>query len=214
MPAEASPEVITMRFLSATLILATFIFSGSAALGAEASGQHWQIDKEHSTIGFRIRHIVGHVPGIFARFSGEVEYDPREPERSQFYILIDSASVHTGVHQRDEHLRGEDFLDVARSPRIIFASKKVEARDGNELVVVGDLTIRDVTAEVRVPLKVLGIADHPFKDKMPNTKVLGLQAQFSINRVEFHVGSARWTQMGVMGETVELTIDMELLRGR
>ena len=60
--------------------------------------------------------------------------------------------------------------------------------------------------------RVLGIAEHPFKDELPNTRVLGLHAQFSINRLDFHVGESKWTQMGVMGETIDLTIDMELLQ--
>jgi polyisoprenoid-binding protein YceI len=179
---------------------------------AQETSPEWEIDMDHSTVGFRIRHIVGQVPGVFARFSGEVEFDPGAPERSQFYILVDSASVHTGVPERDEHLRSPDFLDVERFPRIIFSSKRVFREDGDTLIVVGDLTIRDVTSEVRVPVRVLGVAEHPFKDKMPDTKVLGLHAAFSINRLEFHVGEAKWTQMGVMGETIDLTIDMELLQ--
>lgn len=192
-----------------TLCVACVLGAWSAQ--AEEARQ-WEIDMEHATVGFRIRHVVGFVPGVFAKFSGEVEYDPARPEKSQFYILVDSASVHTGVPARDEHLRSADFLDVEKSPRIIFASKKVTRVDADTLVVTGDLTIRDVTAEVAVPVDILGIAEHPFKDKMPNTQVLGLHAAFSINRLDFHVGSQAWTAMGVMGETIDLTIDMELLR--
>jgi len=181
-------------------------------LAAEKEPGQWEIDMEHSTVGFRIRHIVGYVPGVFNRFSGQVEFDPASPEKSQFYLLIDSSSVHTGVPARDEHLRSPDFLDVERSPKMIFSSRRVLREDGDNFVVVGDLTIRDVTAEIRVPLKVLGIADHPFADKMPGVRVLGLHASFSINRLEFHVGSEEWTRLGVMGETIDLAIDMELLQ--
>jgi polyisoprenoid-binding protein YceI len=152
------------------------------------------------------------VPGVFSRFTGQVEFDPQHPEKSQFYLLIDSSSVHTGVPARDEHLRSPDFLDVERSPRMIFSSKKVIREDGNTFVVIGDLTIRDVTAEVRVPLQVLGIAPHPLADEFPGVRVLGLHAAFSINRLDFHVGTDKWTRMGVMGETVELAVDMELLQ--
>ncbi|WP_084435597.1 YceI family protein [Desulfomicrobium escambiense] len=199
-------------FLSIGVLFLTCVLGAGSALGGVPDADSWEIDGEHSTVGFRIRHIVGFVPGVFARFSGEVEYAPAAPEKSQFYILIDSASVHTGVPARDEHLRGPDFLDVEKSPRIIFASKSVSKGEGNVLYVTGDLTIKDVTAEIRVPVKVLGVAAHPFKDNFPDTKVLGLHAQFSINRLDFHVGEAKWTQMGVMGETIDLTIDMELLQ--
>lgn len=199
-------------FLSICALFAAGILGACPALAEAPRSGAWEIDGEHSTVGFRIRHIVGHVPGVFARFSGEVEYDPAAPDRAQFYILIDSASVHTGVPARDEHLRSPDFLDVEKFPRVIFASKSVSRGEGDALRVTGDLTIKDVTTEITVPVRVLGIADHPLKDRMPDTRVLGLQTQFSINRLDFHVGEARWTQMGVMGENIDLTIDMELLQ--
>lgn len=191
------------------IFLACALGAGTATAGESSS---WSIDPDHSTVGFRIRHIVGFVPGVFARFSGDVEYDPEAPGKAQFYLLIDSASVHTGVPARDEHLRSPDFLDVARAPRIIFASRRVERVSGNTLNVVGDLTIKDVTAEIRVPVRILGIAAHPFTEQMPDTRVLGLHAAFSINRLDFHVGEEKWTRMGVMGETIDLAIDMELLQ--
>jgi len=199
---------MTSLFRIGVFFLACVLSAGSATAGASS----WEIDPDHSTVGFRIRHIVGFVPGVFARFSGDVEYDPEAPGKAQFYLLIDSASIHTGVPARDEHLRSPDFLDVARAPRIIFSSKRVEKISGNTLNVVGDLTIKDVTAEVRVPVRILGIATHPFTEQMPDTRVLGLRAAFSINRQDFHVGEEKWTSMGVMGETIDLTIDMELLQ--
>lgn len=202
-----------MRMFLRMLVFTFFCVCAPGALSAaEKEPGQWEIDMEHSTVGFRIRHIVGYVPGVFSRFSGQVEYDSVRPENSHFYLLIDSSSVHTGVPARDEHLRSPDFLDVERSPKMIFSSRKVLREDGGSLVVVGDLTIRDVTAEVRVSLQILGIAGHPFVDKMPGVRVLGLHASFSINRLDFHVGSEEWTRMGIMGETIDLTIDMELLQ--
>ena len=199
-------------FLRIGVFLMACTLGAGSALTGEAAAAAWEIDAEHSTVGFRIRHVVGYVPGVFARFSGEVEYDPAAPEKAQFYLLVDSASVHTGVPARDEHLRSADFLDAAKAPRIIFATRNAARGEGDTLYVTGDLTIKDVTAEITVPVRILGIADHPFKDKMPDTKVLGLKAEFSINRLQFHVGEAKWTQMGIMGETIDLTIDMELLQ--
>lgn len=202
-----------MRVLLQCLV-ASFLCLGApgAFTAAGAEPGQWEIDMEHSSVGFRVRHIVGHVPGEFASFSGQVEYDPARPENSQFYLLIDSSSVRTGVPARDEHLRGPDFLDAKRSPKMIFFSRKVLPVGGGTLIVTGDLTIRDVTAEIRIPVRILGLVEHPLTDTMPGVKVLGLHAAFSINRLDFHVGSDKWTRMGVMGETVELAIDMELLQ--
>ena len=202
-----------MRFsLKICMILLCCGFVPTVLPAAETAPGQWEIDPDHSSVGFRIRHIVGHVPGVFSRFTGQVECDPDRLEKSQFYLLIDSSSVHTGVPARDDHLRSPDFLDVERSPRMIFSSRKVLREDGNTFVVIGDLTIRDVTAEVRVPLQVLGVKTHPLTDEFPGVRVLGLHAEFSINRLDFHVGTEKWTSMGVMAETVELAVDMELLQ--
>lgn len=202
-----------MRSLLAVTVFLICSLLCSPVLAEEPdSPQRWSVDTEHSFIGFRIRHIAGHIPGVFSRFSVQMDFNPDAPEKGQFYFLVDSASVHTGLPARDEHLRGAEFLDAANAPRIIFNSKEVlPGQDGN-LTVVGDLTIKDVTAEVRVPVQILGIREHPMTDRMPNTRVLGLLAEFSINRLDFHVGTEKWSQMGLMGDTIDLTVDMELLQ--
>ena len=193
-----------------TVFLAWFLSCVPAL--AEEPSRRWEVDTEHAFIGFRIQHIAGHIPGVFSRFSVQMDFNPDAPEKAQFYFLVDSASVHTGLPKRDEQLRGEEFLDAANAPRIIFNSKEVLPGEDGSLTVVGDLTIKDVTAEVRVPVQILGIREHPMTDKMPGTRVLGLLAEFSINRLEFNVGSKKWSQMGLMGDTIDLTIDMELLQ--
>lgn len=204
-----------MRTLLQTLTLtAVCCLCILPAPSAAASKDKWEIDAEHSTVGFKVKHISGYVSGVFSRYSGEVSFDPAHPEKAQFYILVDSASVHTGVPKRDEHLRSEIFLDVAKSPRIIFASKQIVREDADTYLVTGDLTIKDVTSEIRVPLTILGINEHPLKDVMPNTRVLGLQAEFPIKRTDFHVGTDKWTQMGVMGDTILLNVNLELLQRR
>lgn len=201
-------------FVQIVFFSAACLLGASNAFGADAEASRWEIDVEHSSVGFRIQHIAGYVTGGFRGFTGEVEYTPEASENSQFYMLIDSASVDTRVAKRDDHLRSPEFLDVQRAPKIIFSSKTVFRESDAMLVVIGDLTIRDVTMEVRVPVQVLGVKDHPFTEQMPNTKVLGLSARFSINRRDFQVGSEKWTQMGVMGEQIELLVDMELLQRR
>ncbi len=204
---------VSMRKILQTLTMsALFCFCAMPVSAASMQNDAWEIDTEHSSVGFRVRHISGFVSGFFTKYSGQVNLDPVRPEKGQFYILVDSASVHTGLPKRDEQLKSEIFLDVTKSPRIIFSSRQIIREDAGAYVVIGDLTIKDVTAEVRVPLTLLGVKEHPLKELMPNTKVLGLQAEFPIKREDFHVGNAKWTQMGVMGDTILISVNMELLQ--
>ncbi len=202
-----------MRSLLRIMALGAVCFFATAPIQAtESELGAWEMDAEHSSIGFRVKHVSGFVTGFFTRFSGEVDFDPAKPGAGQFYLLVDSSSVATGVPARDEHLRGPDFLDVARFPRIMFSSRSVIREDGDSFVAVGDLTVRDVTSEVRVPFTFLGLRDHPFQDRLPGAEVMGLQARLSINRLEFQVGSGAWAALGAVGDTIDLTMDMELVR--
>lgn len=201
-----------MRSFMVVMALGAWTALAQPVLAEEAGAGEWLIDMDHSAVTFSVRHIVGTVPGMFDRFSGDVELDPAAPEKGQFYLLIDSGSVHTGVPARDDHLRSPDFLDVGRAPRIIFASRRIVPRNPKQFDVIGDLTIKDVTQEITVPVQIVGIVQHPMKERMPTTTVMGLHAEFRINRLEFHVGDPAWTQMGTLGDTVSLTADMELLR--
>ncbi len=202
-----------MRSLLRIMALGAVCFFVAVPIpAAESEVGAWEMDAEHSSIGFRIKHVSGYVTGFFTRFSGEVDFDPARPEKGQFYLLVDSSSVATGVPARDEHLRGPDFLDVDRFPRVMFASRTVIREDGDTYVAIGDLIIRDVTSEVRVPFKFLGLRPHPFQDRLPGVEVMGLQAKLSINRMEFQVGSGNWAALGAVGDTIDLTMDMELVR--
>lgn len=202
-----------MRSLLRIMTLgAACLLVAAPTLAVESGAGVWKMDLEHSSIGFRIKHVSGFVTGFFRRFSGDVDFDPARPQNGQLYLLVDSASIETGIATRDDHLRGPDFLDAARFPRIIFSSKNVIREDGDAYVAVGDLTIRDVTTEVRVPLTLLGVRAHPSQDRFPGVEVMGLQARLAINRLDFQVGSGAWADLGNVGETIELTVDMELVR--
>ena len=66
------------------------------------------------------------------------------------------ASVDTRSAQRDEHLRSADFFDAEKWPEIVFRSTRIEEVSENALVVFGELTIRDVTKQITVPISFTG----------------------------------------------------------
>jgi polyisoprenoid-binding protein YceI len=115
----------------------------------------FKIDPSHSTIAFKVRHMLGSAKGNFAKFSGTTVVDRDHPEQSSVVVTIDAASIDTGIAKRDDHLRGELF-SVEKYPHITFKSRRVKQTGANTGEIVGDLTMHGVTREIRLSVQLVG----------------------------------------------------------
>jgi len=114
-----------------------------------AETQTWEIDPNHTTSQFSVRHLgISTVRGVFENTAGTVVYDPADPAKTQINATLDVSSVKTRIERRDNDLRSPNFFDVAKYPTITFKSKKAEVEGQGKLRVTGDLTIHGVTKEV------------------------------------------------------------------
>jgi polyisoprenoid-binding protein YceI len=103
----------------------------------------YTLDPAHTRIGFVARHaMVTKVRGAFNEFEGTGTLDGTSPANSRVQVTIDAASIDTRNAQRDEHLRGNDFLAMKEYPRITFSSTGVRQLDATTFEVTGDLTIK------------------------------------------------------------------------
>ena len=171
----------------------------------------WEFDPDHTGVHFKVRHLmVSSVRGEFEKVTGKIVYDEADVTKSAADITIDTASISTRLAKRDEHLRGPDFLDVAKYPVITFKSKRVEKTGIGTLKMTGDLTIRGVTKEVVLTVEGPTPA---IKDPWGNRRVGG-QATAKIHRKDFGLvwNEALETGGVVVGDEVEITIDMEIYR--
>ncbi|MDQ0578502.1 YceI family protein [Streptomyces rishiriensis] len=141
------------------------------------------LDPAHTQIGFVARHaMVTKVRGVFHQFEGTIHLDGTDPTRSTAQVVIKTESIDTGVEQRDQHLRTNDFLDAPTFPDITFRSTAVEPRSDTEYRVTGDLTVKDTTRPVTIDFEYTGNAVDPYG----NLRV-GLEGSVTISRKEFGV---------------------------
>jgi polyisoprenoid-binding protein YceI len=80
----------------------------------------WEIDKAHSNIYFDVRHTYVSVRGNFKDFSGSLQFDPDNLTVSSVSFDVSTKSINTGVPNRDNHLRSEEFFAVNKYPAMTF----------------------------------------------------------------------------------------------
>ena len=86
----------------------------------------WKIDPVHSVAEFRVKHMmISNVPGQFTGISCTLIYDQQDVSRSRVEASIDARTLDTRNAERDNHLKGPDFLDIERFPELYFSSSSV-----------------------------------------------------------------------------------------
>jgi polyisoprenoid-binding protein YceI len=182
----------------------------SLAIAASAAAQAgtWQIDPNHSSAQFAVKHLaVSTVRGAFTKVSGSAKYDPADPSKTSLEATIDANSVDTRVEMRDNDLRSPRFFDVQKYPMITFHSKQVKVVGPGKLQIGGDLTIHGVTKDV--VLDVDGPSE-PIKDPMGKGQRIGASATTKVNRQDFGIT----TMPGGIGDEITITIDVEMTQSK
>ena len=181
------------------------------AIPALAGAATWNIDPDHSSAGFKVRHMmVSNVKGEFAKFKGSVVLDDRDITKSKVEVTFDTTSVNTGVAKRDDHLRSPEFFDVAKYPTMTFVSRSVKKTGNGKLLVTGDLNLHGVTKEV-----VLDVEGPSAEVKDPRGNVrLGASATTKINRKDFGLAYSKTIETGgmVVGEDVTIILEVEMVK--
>jgi polyisoprenoid-binding protein YceI len=171
----------------------------------------WTLDPVHSTVEFKIRHLmISNVSGQFNKFNTDVQTEDEDFMKAKVVFTADSSSVDTGNDQRDQHLKSDDFFNAAKFPQIKFVATKYEnVDDDGSYEVYGDLTIRDVTRNIRFDVEFGGIITDPWGNKRAGFTITG-----KINRKDFGLQWNAVTEAGnvVVGDDVRIHAAVELIK--
>lgn len=170
----------------------------------------WKIDSAHSEINFAVRHMmISNVRGQFQKFSGAIEFDEKNPAKTLVDVQIETASINTKDEKRDGHLRSVDFFEAEKYPVITFKSKHVDVKDDTHAVLVGDLTIRDVTHEVSLDVEFNGQAKSPW-----GTTSAGFTAKGIIHRKNWGLNWNVTLETGgwLVGDDIHLSLELEIVK--
>ena len=166
----------------------------------------YTVDPAHTRIGFVARHaMVTKVRGSFDEFAGTAVLDGANPAHSRVEVTIEAASIDTRNAQRDEHLRGNDFLAMQEYPKITFASTGVRQVGETTFEVTGDLTIKGVTNEITIPFEFEGAAKDPFGNQR-----VGFEGSVTINRRDYGVTWNAALEGGGVLVSDKVTLEFEI----
>ena len=166
----------------------------------------YQIDRAHSEATFQVRHLITKVRGRFAEFDGAITFAADHAAASSVVFTIQTKSIDTNQAQRDEHLRSADFFDVEKFPLLTFTSTSVVARGDQQFDATGELTIRDVTKTVTLPVTYLGGAKDPWgADKV------AFETEITLNRKEYGLNWNAALETGgfLVGDDVNVSLSIQ-----
>ncbi|MFH1374393.1 MAG: YceI family protein [bacterium] len=180
------------------------------ALAFSSTAQEWQIDAAHSSVSFKVRHmVIAWTQGSFNEFEGTIRYDTNDVKNGTAEMTVRIASINTDNEKRDEHLRSPDFFDNDKYPTMSFRSRKVVPGREGEFQLVGDLTIKDIKREVVFECRSHGSV----QDFMGQTRA-GFTATATINRNDFGIKWSKKLDAGglVVGDGVSITLEIEAVK--
>lgn len=188
------------------------IVAGLAAQVPSQAQTTWMIDNSHSQVMFTVSHLViSEVTGSFKGFTGSITAAKPDFTDANIEFNVDVNTVNTDNEMRDNHLKGDDFFNAGKYPKMTFKGTGLKKVSGNKYTLSGQLTIRDVTKPVTLDVTYFGTTNDPWG----NTKA-GFKIKGKINRFDYNLKWNTLTEAGgaVVGEEVEIVCNLELAKSK
>ena len=191
---------VKCNFVALSLALsASFAFSSFAMADQEA----YRIDDTHSFANWTRRHVASKTSGTFSDVSGKILIDRENLAHSSVEAKINLLSVNSSHAKRDEHIKKNEYLDVAKFAEMTFVSSKVEAKSNTEGVITGTFTLHGVAKQMSFPFTVLGFGIDPWGGYR-----MGIEAHTSLKASDFGLNWALKPNSPV-GNDIEITLLIE-----
>ena len=181
------------------------LFLLSSSLFAQTK---WTVDPAHTFLNFSVKHLgISFVNGNFKKFDGSYSVSKADLSDLKTSFTADVNSINTGVDQRDNHLKTDDFFNAEKYPTIKFESSSIKKLKGNEYTLTGNLTIRDVTKEVSFKVVFGGVTKDPWGNNRS-----GFQATTTINRFDYNL---KYDPTGTaVAKDITLTLNFEFTQAK
>jgi len=192
------------------LVLLSLAASAGVALAAPQSFD-FKDPKGVNNAQFKLDAPLEAVTGSANGISGTVTFDPEHPGATTGKIVVAAESLHVPNPMQKGHLHSGQWMDVANHKEISFEAKELKnvktSGDTTTADAVGTMTIKGVSKELTVPVKLTYLKDR-LSQRVPNMKgdLLVIRANFEIKRSDFGINPGAPKEK--VSDTIELTLSI------
>jgi polyisoprenoid-binding protein YceI len=178
-----------------------FIFLLSP-LVAFANVPSWKIIPNESSLTFTATQNGAPVTGKFTDFSGEINADPAQPDKSSVKIVVNIGSISDPYNQLSDTLKSADWFNTKLFPQAIFQSTGFIKTGDKTYQGKGTLTIRDKTQPI-----VINFTQQEYSQT--KAKITG---STTIKRTAFGVGQGEWSDTNAVKDDVQINFTITAVR--
>jgi len=192
-----------MTLKTAPLLLALLL-----AANAHAEQATYALDPVHTRVMFSVSHAGFSNPmATISGTTGTLVFDPDDWSKAHVEAHIPLKRLELGDAKWNAAVLAPKFLDADKHPEATFVSTRIEPIDPMHATVIGNLTIRGVTREVKLDVVLHQVKRHPLP---PFHRTAGFSATTHLSRKDF----AMTAWQSVVGDAVEVRLEVEGQRTR
>ena len=170
----------------------------------QIDAQTYIIDSGHSSVQIQVERFgVVDVVGRFKDVSGSISYNKDDMSKTSANATIKVESYDANNLGGENAVKSEVFLDVKSYPEISFTGNKIVS-NGNNNLLIGELTIHGVTKTIELPFTIKG----PAMDLATQKQSIAFNASITINRQDYDISFNRQLPNGtkLVGDDVKITL--------
>lgn len=185
-------------FLKSLLALTT------AALTCSVQAAPYQsIVPAKSNITFQFKQMGVSADGRFKKFAAQVNLDPAKAEQGKASFEVELASVDTGSGEADQEVVTKSWFNTAAFPKAQLVSKQIKQTAPNQYEVLGTLSIKGQSREVKFPLK-----------HTPQGKDGLFTGGFTLKRADYSIGEGMWAKFDVVANDIQVNFSITASQGQ
>lgn len=185
------------------IALPLLVLLGVLPVAASAEPAPYRLDPVHTRVLFAVEHAgFSSALGTVSGSEGTLWFDPDDWASARLDVEVPLTRLDLGNDKWNAATLAKNLLDGERFPKARFVSERIEPMDERHARVIGHLTLRGVTREVVLDVKLNAVKRHPLP---PFRRTAGFSATATLSRSAF--GMTAWSSM--IGDTVDLRIEAE-----
>ena len=163
-----------------------------------------------NTIIFQLDALLESISGSAGGVSGTVHFNPNEPAQTNGTIILQASSLRVDNPVLQEHMHGEEWLDVEKFPAIEFSISRLNQLEqkGRTLhaLAEGKMSIRNVTIKMNIPVELTYLEGMLEKRNRVPGDLLIVRSKFKVKRDDFGIKPGEY--LDKVANDIEISINL------